>query len=114
EGDPELLRRAIENVVRNAIRYSPSEGSVSLRTAVVDGAVTVSVRDQGPGVPEDKLAYIFNPFYRVEDAREASNGGVGLGLSIARRAVLLHHGSIRAQNTTPGLTVQISIPVANS
>mgnify|MGYP005810880611 CR=1 FL=1 len=112
EGDPELLRRAVENVLRNAIRYSPRNGSVSVHTKAEDGAVTIAVRDYGPGVPEDKLPNIFNPFYRVEDARESTSGGVGLGLSIARRAVLLHHGTIRAENAVPGLLVQMTIPIA--
>src|SRR5262249_30215068 len=87
-GDAELLRRAIENVLRNAIRYAPPGTAVEVRQ---DGA-TVRVRDFGPGVPEQALPRIFDPFYRVETDRNRGAGGVGLGLSIARRAIELHHG----------------------
>jgi signal transduction histidine kinase len=112
EGDPELLRRAVENVLRNAIRYSPDQSVVSVKLADDHGLVTISVRDRGPGVPEDKLTHIFDPFYRVSDSRDSANGGVGLGLSIARRAILVHRGEIRATNAQPGLKVTMVIPAA--
>ena len=85
-------------MVRNAIRYT-SEGTaveVSLTTRL-DNAI-VTVRDHGPGVPDSELQHIFEPFYRVGEARERSSGGVGLGLSIADRTVKLHGGCIRAEN----------------
>lgn len=110
EGDPELLRRAIENVLRNAIRYSPSNAVVRLRLAEENGLVLIDVRDYGPGVPEDKLTRIFDPFYRVSDSRDSADGGIGLGLSIARRAILVHHGQIYARNATPGLEVKLQLP----
>lgn len=112
EGDPELLRRAIENVLRNAIRYSPNDSSVNLKLADEEGLVMIAIRDHGPGVPEDSLKRIFDPFYRVSDSRETANGGVGLGLSIARRAILIHHGQIEARNVDPGLEVSLRIPAA--
>jgi signal transduction histidine kinase len=102
-GDPELLRRAIENVVRNAIRFAP-EGSV-VEVAMEDRAVTV--RDYGPGIPEASLSRIFDPFYRVESDRARDSGGVGLGLAIAKRAVVLHNGKISAENAEPGLRVRL-------
>ena len=106
-GDRGLLERAIENVVRNAIRYSPAGTAVETKI-VVDGARTVlSVRDHGPGVPEDLLPRIFNPFFRADESRTASSGGIGLGLAIAQRAIHLHHGEIRAANATPGLLITI-------
>jgi signal transduction histidine kinase len=110
EGDPELLRRAVENVLRNAIRYSPFGSSVSLLCEEVSGMLTVTIRDFGPGVPNDSLDKIFAPFFRVDASRATVNGGIGLGLSIAQRAVLIHQGSITAQNASPGLRVAISIP----
>jgi two-component system sensor histidine kinase CpxA len=110
EGDAELLRRAVENVLRNAIRYTLAGQSVSIRLADQKGTVSVAIRDYGPGVPEDQLERIFDPFFRVSESRDSSNGGVGLGLSIARRAILLHHGTIRAENASPGLQVQLTIP----
>ena len=67
------------------------------------------VRDYGPGVPEQDLARIFDPFYRVENDRNRSSGGAGLGLAIARRAVELHKGTIQARNTNPGLLVEIGL-----
>jgi two-component system sensor histidine kinase CpxA len=72
----------------------------------------LTVRDHGPGVPEPELQHIFEPFYRVSEARERSSGGVGLGLSIAERTAKLHGGSIRAENTADGLLVTIELPLA--
>ncbi len=110
-GSRELLRRAIENVLRNAIRYSPEGAPISLSVAEKEQAVVIVVRDHGPGVPEDSLARIFDPFFRVEEARDTNGGGSGLGLSIAKRAVQAHHGSIAAENAGPGLRVSLSIPL---
>ena len=109
-GDPKLLRRAVENVVRNAIRYSPENAAIDVTLSETADYVTITVRDYGPGVPAVLLAQIFEPFFRVEDARESDTGGIGLGLSIAKRAVQLHHGTIEARNALPGLQVQLTIP----
>jgi signal transduction histidine kinase len=113
-GDPELLRRALENVVRNAIRYAPPGSDVELHTADGPSGVVVTVRDTGKGVPDALLARLTQPFYRVEDARDASSGGVGLGLSIAHRAVQLHHGTLVAENANPGLRVTLTFPDATT
>ena len=110
-GDGELLHRAIENIVRNAIRYSPS-GSAVEASIVVEGKRNVlTVRDWGPGVPEDQLPKIFDPFFRVDESREASSGGVGLGLAIARRVIRLHQGELCAANANPGLRVSVVLPL---
>jgi two-component system sensor histidine kinase CpxA len=111
EGDPELLRRAMENVIRNAIRYSPPQTEVEISLLPRNGDVVVTVRDHGPGVPEEALPRLFDAFYRVEKARDSSSGGIGLGLSIARRALELHKGRIRARNAHPGLEVEMELPV---
>ncbi len=108
--DRELLHRAIANVLRNAIRYSPGHSTVDIVLAEDADSTTVGIRDYGPGVPEDLLVHIFKPFFRVEDARDTQSGGVGLGLSIAMRAIQLHQGVITAQNAKPGLHVQIMLP----
>jgi two-component system sensor histidine kinase CpxA len=113
-GNRELLRRAIENVVRNGIRYSPEKSVVAISVAENGSDATITVRDQGAGVPADTLTRIFDPFYRVEEARNNTGGGSGLGLSIAKRAVELHHGSIVAVNASPGLCVKITIPLVLS
>jgi len=109
-GDPELLRRAIENVLRNAIRFTPNDSQVSVVISETRDLSVIRVGDQGPGVPDEFLLRIFDPFFRVDESRERTGDSVGLGLSIARRAVLLHHGSVVAENAHPGLRVTISIP----
>jgi two-component system sensor histidine kinase CpxA len=112
EGDPELLRRAMENVIRNAIRYSPPATAVEVSLGRRNSTAVVDVRDHGPGVPEEALPRLFDAFYRVEKSRDTSSGGIGLGLSIARRAIELHKGGIRARNALPGLEVEMELPVA--
>jgi len=110
-GDEELLRRAIENVIRNAIRYAPRDTAIEIELKKVAGNAQITVRDQGPGVPEESLSRIFDPFYRVDSDRNRSSGGLGLGLAIARRAVELHSGHLNASNAKPGLLVTIEIPL---
>lgn len=111
-GERELLRRAVENVVRNAIRHTPAGTAVEIDLERRDGTAEVVVRDRGPGVPADRLEAIFEPFYRVEGDRSRASGGVGLGLAIARRSVVLHGGRISARNAGPGLAVTIELPIA--
>ncbi len=111
-GDRELLRRAIENVIRNSIHYAPPGSAIQVRLEAANGAARISVRDYGPGVPDDALPKIFQPFFRVDDARDSATGGVGLGLAIAKRAIGLHHGAMAAQNAKPGLMVSIELPLA--
>ncbi|MGC2658045.1 MAG: ATP-binding protein [Bryobacteraceae bacterium] len=114
-GNPEVLRRALENVIRNSIRYSPRGGLVQITTETratgTEQQAVVLISDQGPGVPETELARIFRPFYRVDSSRQLSTGGFGVGLAIADRAVALHHGNIRAHNRPDGgLCVDIILP----
>ncbi len=111
-GNRELLRRAVENVVRNAIRYAPQQSEIHLALSETAREASIAVRDFGPGVPEDTLKRIFDPFFRVEEARDTNGGGSGMGLSIAKRAVQLHHGCIVAENAAPGLRIRITIPLA--
>lgn len=116
-GAPELLRRAIENVVRNAARFTPEGSEVEVRVARTEAgarpAARVAVRDHGPGVPPDALARLFDPFYRVGSARDRGGGGAGIGLAITERAVRLHGGSVRADNAEGGgLSVVIEIPLS--
>ena len=112
EGDAELLRRAIENAIRNAIRHAPTGTAVEASLEAAKGRAIVRIRDYGPGVPEEALPRIFDAFYRVETDRDRASGGAGLGLSIARRAVELHKGAIRARNAQPGLLVEIDLPTS--
>jgi two-component system sensor histidine kinase CpxA len=113
-GDRELLRRAVENVLRNAIRHTPEGSTVEVELQSQPDRATISVRDHGTGVPEEAVKAIFDPFFRVDDDRSRASGGVGLGLSIARRAVELHRGTIEARNARPGLLVAIELPSESS
>ena len=109
-GDEALVRRAIENVLRNAIRYAPRGTPVDIELKASAGVGQILVRDYGPGVPPEALPRIFDPFYRVDSDRNRSSGGLGLGLAIARRAVELHNGRLSARNADPGLLVSIELP----
>ena len=121
DGVPNLLRAAIENVVRNAVAYTAKGTTVEIdlklddsRAGSSDKSARIVVRDHGPGVPEESLTKIFRPFYRVDEARDREAGGVGLGLAIAERAVKLHGGTITAANAEGGgLIVTITLK-ANS
>lgn len=109
-GEPNLLRSAFENVLRNAIFYSGQNGRVEVSLEFSAGTARVAVRDNGPGVPPDKLAKIFEAFYRVDDARVSSTGGTGLGLSIVTGAVKFHKGRVSARNLQPhGLEILIEL-----
>ena len=110
-GSRELLRRAVENVLRNAIRYSPEGTRIHVSVEESQQSAVIVIRDHGPGVPTETLGRIFDPFFRVEEARNTNGGGSGLGLSIAKRAVQAHHGLIVAENANPGLRVSLSIPL---
>jgi two-component system sensor histidine kinase CpxA len=117
EGNEPLLRSAIENVVRNAVRYTAPGTVVEIAVTPKEPAadapgVVIAVRDRGPGVPEDQLEELFKPFYRIADARDRQSGGTGLGLSITERAVRLHGGTVRAANAPDGgLLVEIELPL---
>jgi two-component system sensor histidine kinase CpxA len=113
-GNPELLRRAVENIFRNAIRYAPTGSVIDVRLGQSKAIGTLSVRDYGCGVPSHALAAIFEPFYRVDGSRDSATGGVGLGLAIAKRAVEVHHGRIWAENAEPGLRVFIELPLSSA
>jgi signal transduction histidine kinase len=109
-GSENLLRSAVENVLRNAVRYTDEKTSVEVSLTNLNGDAVINIRDHGGGVPENELENLFRPFYRVGEARERKSGGVGLGLAIAQRAVFAHKGSIKAQNTADGLLVEIKLP----
>ena len=114
-GNEELLRSAVENVIRNAVRHTAeqTEVEVELRCRPEGGThwAVISVRDHGTGVPEAALGELFRPFYRVADARERKTGGAGLGLAITRRAVELHGGTVQARNAEGGgLIVEMRLP----
>jgi two-component system OmpR family sensor kinase len=114
-GNRELLRRAIENVVRNAIRFTVPGEPIEVELACDGELATLSVRDHGPGVPADALDKIWKPFYRVEGDRARNTGGTGLGLAITEQAITLHGGKVRAANHAGGgLTVTLELPIGSS
>ena len=111
QGNPQLLHSALENVVRNAVKYTPEGTAVTLAMTRGPHWLEIRVYDHGPGVPEEMLTRLFEPFVRVGDARDRMSGGYGLGLAIAERAVHLHGGDISASNQPGGgLAVTIRLP----
>jgi signal transduction histidine kinase len=104
-GDPAKLHDALRNLLENAINYSPEEGTVALDARRAGERVLLSVRDQGPGIPEADLPRVFERFYRVDKARSRSErdpGGTGLGLAIVKHLIELHGGRVTAANRPDG------------
>lgn len=109
--DPELLGRAIENIVRNALRHSPENGTILLGLSTESDTLTITVRDQGAGVPERSLVRIFEPFVRLSDERSETGASGGIGLAIARAAIEHHRGTIEARNhVNGGLEIIVRLP----
>ena len=109
--DPEALFRAVANVLRNALRYAGEAGPVTVTARDAGDSVTIAVADQGPGVPPAALPRLFEPFYRVDEARDRRTGGVGQGLAIVHSAVEACGGTVSCRNLTPhGLEVQLTLP----
>jgi len=110
-GSRELLRSAIENVLRNAVRYSPNDTPVEMQVARASSGLEIVIRDHGPGVPAADLERIFEPFYRVAESRDRDSGGEGIGLAITSQVMKAHGGSARAANANSGgLEVRLSLP----
>jgi two-component system OmpR family sensor kinase len=108
-GVPRLLSRAVENVIRNGLKHSPEGGELDVDVEGREGRVVIRVRDHGPGIAEDDLDSVFEPFRR--GTGDADRDGFGLGLAIARSAVVLHKGTIAARNMADGgLCMEISLP----
>jgi two-component system sensor histidine kinase CpxA len=112
-GDPGMLQRAVENVLRNALFYTPEGTEVDIAVSREADAAHIEVRDYGPGVSEASLYQLFNPFFRVDESRTRNTGGVGIGLAIFERTIALHGGKATARNATPcGLRISIELPLA--
>ena len=116
EANVELLHRALENIIRNAIRYTDTNTSVEVDLTQQDQThLKIAIGDQGPGVPEDKISSLFDPFVRLSQARDRDSGGYGLGLAIAKRAIEFHQGQISATNKAEGgLLVEVILPLTDS
>lgn len=113
-GKPLLLRRMFSNLLSNALFYTPAGGKVEMRAGISNGQIIVTIRDYGPGVPEEQLEDIFRAFYRVDDSRARTSGGAGLGLALAREAAIAHNGWVEAENAGPGLLVTVTLPLAEA
>lgn len=111
QADPERVHQIVANLLTNAIRHSPEGGSVLIRAREESAGVTVEVLDEGPGIPEDEAARVFERFYRSDSARSASEGGVGLGLAIVRWIVDLHGGDVHVEKVEPrGCKMVVRLP----
>jgi two-component system OmpR family sensor kinase len=111
DGNRDLVRSAIENVLRNAVRYSPQDAPVDVSVTRSDSGVAILIRDRGPGVPDSDLERIFEPFYRVAESRDRDTGGEGIGLAITAQVLKAHGGSAKAANSQGGgFEVRLNLP----
>ena len=114
-GSQELTGRAIENIIRNALKYSGDTGQVWINVELGKEWLKVTIADEGPGVPAEALPHLFEPFYRVEESRNQQSGGYGIGMSIAEQAIRSQGGNIVASNRSEGgLQVTICLPIKAS
>ena len=114
EADGRLLCRAFENILRNAIKYSPVGSTIRLSIEPQAYHLIAEITDQGPGLPEAELAAVFEPFYRVSNSRDQQTGGAGLGLAIVAMIIRQHRGTVAAFNRDPGLTIRVTLPKTSS
>lgn len=109
--DPVALRQALGNLVENAVRYTPSGGTITIFSRIEDHGISVGVRDTGAGIPSEHLPRIFERFYRVDPARSRAAGGTGLGLAIVKHLVEAHGGRVRAESQVGrGTTISLLFP----
>lgn len=106
----DLLRKIFDNLLRNALQHTAANSETRVSLVPVAGQYCVTIEDHGPGVPDSELNNIFGEFYRVDTARTRESGGYGLGLAIARRALIQHGGQVTAQNTGTGLRITVYLP----
>ena len=105
---PDVLKRAIRNLLDNAVKYG-KKASVAIQTT--PETIEILIDDEGPGIPREELARVFDPFYRLEESRNRETGGVGLGLAITRSIVQAHRGELVLSNrATTGLRARIVLP----
>lgn len=110
QGDPDQLARLFANLLKNAVSYSDSDTEIFLSAAQKGGTAEVAIRNVGKTIPKDKLAALFDPFYRLDDARTSDTGGSGLGLAIAKEIVTRHGGSIRAESGGRTIIFTVTLP----
>ena len=111
-GDRDQLTMAIHNLIENAVNYSPLETKVAISTSIENSIITISVADQGIGIPEAEIERIFERFYRVDPARSRETGGTGLGLSIVKHIITKHGGEISVWSSeNVGSTFSVRLPI---
>ncbi|MGX7401673.1 cell wall metabolism sensor histidine kinase WalK [Aerococcus sanguinicola] len=109
--DQDRMTQVIDNIINNAIKYSPDGGTITVRLMSTHNEVTLSVQDQGLGVPQKSIPHLFDRFYRVDKARSRAQGGTGLGLAIAKEVIEMHHGRIWVNSIeNKGSTLFVSLP----
>ena len=112
--DRTRIAQVVGNLLDNAVRHTPAGGSVTVDMDVSTASATVSIRDNGEGIPAETLPFVFDRFYRVDPSRSRATGGAGLGLTIARKLVEAHGGSIRAESVAgEGATFVLELPLAH-
>jgi signal transduction histidine kinase len=112
DGDPERVHQVVANLLENAVRFTPTGGSVEVRARRGPRGVRIEVLDEGPGIPEADRGRVFERFYRADAARSSMDGGAGLGLAIARWIVDLHGGDIHPEGRDPrGCRMVVTLPV---
>ena len=110
--DVDLMRQVFSNLIENAIKYSPENSSILITSEERDGRIVIQVSDQGQGIPEDELPYVFEKFYRSKNAKSSEIKGSGLGLYLAKYFVELHRGSISVDSQTgEGSTFTVELPI---
>ena len=109
-GNGSLLHKAVSNLLSNALRHTPTGGTVRVSLYERDGNGVLTVDNDGEPIPAEHLPRLFEPFYRVDSSRNRADGGTGLGLTIVRAAVLAHGGSCRVHNRQGGVCFEITIP----
>ena len=112
---PQLLKRAIENVIRNAVRYAAADGPIRISAGRENAWVVLKVSDAGPGVPASALPNLFDPFFRPDSSRTTATGGTGLGLAIVKTCAEACQGKVTAANLSPrGFAVEMTLAAAPS
>ena len=115
KADPERLQQVVENLVDNAIKFSPPGTVVQLTPSRADAFARLAISDQGPGLQPEDFAHLFQPFQRLSARPTAGESGTGLGLFIAREIVALHHGKLSVDSTPEeGTTFTVELPLAES
>ena len=113
QGSMEMLGRALENVIRNGLRYTAAGTEVEIELLRCEDNAVLTIKDHGPGIPDKDLDQVFKPFFRVAESRDRDSGGTGIGLAIAKQAIVMHGGTIEAQNDEQGgLVIKICLPLS--